>query len=142
MSTATAFHARQRHPAFAYHSVHIESQVQGSATPHRLISMLFDGAFEALNQAKGAIVSRDIEAKARAISKAVNIIDGGLRASLDVPSGGRIARDLHDLYGYILGRITFANLKNDVGVIDECIRLLQPVRDAWNAIEPGRPVAN
>jgi flagellin-specific chaperone FliS len=38
--------------------------------------------------------------------------------------------------------MTFANLKNDVGVIDECIRLLQPVRDAWNAIEPGRPVAN
>ena len=65
-----------------------------------------------------------------------------LRATLDLASGGRIARDLHDLYGYVLRRMTFANLKNDVGVIDECIRLLQPVRDAWNAIEPGRPVAN
>lgn len=142
MSIATAFHARQRHPAFAYHSVHIETQVQGLATPHRLISMLFEGALGALNQAKGAIIARDIEAKSRAVAKAVDIIDGGLRASLDLPSGGRIARDLHNLYGYILGRITFANLKNDVGVIDECIRLLHPVRDAWNSIEPGRPVAN
>jgi len=142
MSTATAFHARQRHTAFAYHSVHIESQVQGSATPHRLISMLFEGAFEALNQAKGAMAVRDVETKSRAIAKAVNIIDGGLRASLDLNSGGRIASDLHNLYGYLLSRMTFANLKNDVGVIDECIRLLQPVRDAWNAIEPGRPVAN
>ena len=142
MSIATAFHARQNHPALAYHSVHIESQVQGSATPHRLISMLFDGAMQSLMQAKGAIQSRDIQAKTRAIDKAVNIIDSGLRASLDLDAGGRIASDLHALYGYVLSRVTFANLKNDVGVIDECIQLLQPIRDAWRAIEPGRPVAN
>jgi flagellar protein FliS len=142
MSTATASYARPRHPAMAYHRVHIESQIGGSATPHRLVSMLFDGALESLNNAKGAIVSRNIETKGRAIARAVNIIDGGLRVSLDLESGGRLAQDLNALYSYILNRLTYANLKSDIHAIDECIRLLQPIRDAWNAIEPGRPVAN
>jgi flagellar protein FliS len=126
----------------AYHRVHIESQIGGSATPHRLVSMLFDGVLESMNNAKGAIASRNIEAKGRAIARAVSIVDGGLRVSLDLESGGRLAQDLNALYGYILNRLTYANLKSDIHAIDECIRLLQPIRDAWNAIEPGRPVAN
>ena len=104
--------------------------------------MLFDGALEAMNNAKGAIASRNIEAKGRAIARAVNIVDGGLRVSLDMNAGGKLAQDLHALYGYILHRLTYANLKSDANAIDECIRLLHPIRDAWNAIEPGRPVAN
>lgn len=142
MPTATASYARPRNPAMAYQRVHIEAQIGGSATPHRLVSMLFDGALEAMNNAKGAIASRDIEAKGRAISRAVSIVDGGLRVSLDTNSGGKLAQDLNALYGYILHRLTYANLKSDIHAIDECIRLLQPIREAWNAIEPGRPVAN
>jgi flagellar protein FliS len=142
MQTATFPRARHLHPAMAYQRVHIESQIGGSATPHRLVSMLFDGAIEAMNNAKGAIATRNIESKGRAISRAVNIIDGGLRASLDLNAGGKLAQDLHALYGYMLTRLTYANLKSDAHAIDECIRLLHPIRDAWNAIEPGRPVAN
>jgi flagellar protein FliS len=142
MTTATASYARPRHPAMAYHSVHIESQIGGSATPHRLVSMLFDGALESMNNAKGLIAERNYEAKGRAIIRAIAIIDSGLRASLDTQSGGRLAQDLHGLYGYIINRLTYANLKSDTHAIDECIRLLQPIRDAWNAIEPGRPVVN
>jgi len=142
MQTASAPRARQLHPAMAYQRVHIESQIGGAATPHRLVAMLFDGALEAMNNAKGAIASRNIEAKGRAIARAVNIVDGGLRVSLDMNAGGMLAQDLHALYGYILHRLTYANLKSDANAIDECIRLLHPIRDAWNAIEPGRPVAN
>jgi flagellar protein FliS len=127
MQTAHAPYARNGLSAMAYRRVHIEAQIGGSATPHRLVSMLFDGA---------------IEAKGRAISRAVGIVDGGLRASLDMGSGGELAEDLHALYGYILSRLTYANLKSDIHAIDECIKLIKPIRDAWNAIEPGRPLVN
>ena len=142
MQPAHAPFGRPRHQAMAYHRVHIESQIGGSATPHRLVAMLFDGALEAMNNAKGAIAARQIESKCQAINRAVSIVDGGLRASLDMSSGGVLAQELHALYGYILARLTYANLKSDSHVIDECIRLLQPIRDAWAQIEPDRPVAN
>lgn len=142
MQTAYSPYARNGLSAMAYRRVHIEAQIGGAATPHRLVSMLFDGAIEAMNNAKGAITDRNIEAKGRAISRAVGIVDGGLRASLDLGSGGKLAQDLHALYGYILSRLTYANLKSDNHAIDECISLVKPIRDAWNAIEPGRPLAN
>ena len=142
MSTAYAFQARQNRPAMLYQRVHVESQVGGDATPHRLTAMLFEGALESMHRAKGALRERDLQAKSNAIGRTVNIIDGGLRAALDTGAGGQLASDLHDLYGYILKRLTQANLNNDADAIDECIGLLQPIRDAWQAIAPGRQVAS
>ena len=142
MFTAPMSAARRGHSALAYQHVHIESQVQGSATPHRLVSMLFDGYFEAIAQAKGALATKNIEAKCKAISKAIAIVEEGLRASLDLRSGGKVAQDLNDLYSYVAQRLTYANLKNDVAALDECAKLLKPVQDAWNAIAPQPVVAN
>lgn len=142
MFTAPMSAARRGHPALAYQHVHIESQVQGSATPHRLVSMLFDGYFEAIAQAKGALASKDIESKCKAVSKATAIVEEGLRASLDLSSGGKVAQDLNDLYSYVAQRLTYANLKNDVAALDECAKLLKPVQEAWNAIAPQPVVAN
>lgn len=142
MLTHRSHLSARNHPAFAYHRVHIESQIDGAATPHRLVSMLFDGLFEAIAQAKGAIAARDIAAKGKAIGKAASIVEEGLRASLDLKGGGKIASDLNDLYVYVTKRLTWANLKSDAGALDECIHLLKPVQDAWNAIAPGSKVPN
>jgi flagellar protein FliS len=142
MSTTYAFQARQHRPAMLYQRVHVESQVGGDATPHRLTAMLFDGALESMNRAKGALLARDLQTKGNAVGRAINIIDGGLRAALDPRAGGQLAADLHGLYSYILTRLTQANLNNDVDAIDECIGLLQPIREAWQAIAPGHQVAS
>jgi len=61
-------------------------------------------------------------------------VDEGLRAGLNLQAGGRLASDLHDLYGYLNLRLTQANLRNDETALDECQRLIQPLRDAWNSI--------
>jgi len=142
MFTAPMSAARRGHPAMAYQHMHIESQVQGSATPHRLVSMLFDGYFEAIAQAKGALAAKNIEAKCKAVSKASAIVEEGLRASLDLRAGGKVAQDLNDLYTYVTQRLTYANLKNDLAALDECAKLLKPVQDAWNAIAPDSGVPN
>ncbi len=113
-----------------------------AATPHRLIEMLFEGCMDALAQAKGALRSGQVDVKGRALGRAVRIVDEGLRAALDLRDGGTLAADLHALYGYLTMRLTAANLRNDEAAIEECQRLLNPLREAWQAIGPQVNAAN
>jgi len=128
---SSPFAARNQR-ATLYAKVGLETDVQ-AASPHRLVAMLFDGVFEAMNQAIQAIQARNTELKNRALSRAVRILDEGLRAGLDL-SAGQLATDLRELYGYVCMRLTQANLHSDLAAIEECQRLLSPVREAWNAI--------
>ena len=63
----------------------------GTASPHQLVLMLFDGFDEALAQARGALRVGSIDAKGRAIGRATRIVDEGLRADLDLSAGGTLA---------------------------------------------------
>lgn len=119
--------------AAAYRQVGAETAVSG-ASPHKLVAMLFDGFMDAVAQARGAMRAGQIERKGKAISRALRIVDEGLRACLDIQGGGRLAQDLHDLYGYLEMRLTLANLRNDESALDECQRLMQPLREAWRSI--------
>jgi flagellar protein FliS len=117
----------------AYANVGLETGI-ASASPHKLIVMLYDGALVALLSAKTNIAANNIAAKGTAISKAITIIDNGLRASLDKNAGGEIASNLDALYDYMSRRLLHANLKNDVPAIEEVHRLLSDLREAWVAI--------
>lgn len=134
-STATAFRQSQQLAA-AYRQVGAETAVYSGASPHQLVQMLFDGYLEAINQAKGHLRAGKTEQKGRAITRAVRIVDEGLRASLNLKDGGSLAQDLHDLYGYVTMRLTLANLRNDENGLEECARLMRPLRDAWKSIGP------
>lgn len=116
-----------------YRQVGLETSVSG-ATPYDLVKLLLDGFFDALAQARGALRDGDIALKGRALNRAVRIVEEGLKASLDLQSGGELAHNLNDLYAYVSVRLTHANLKNDVAALDECSRLLSPVREAWSGI--------
>ncbi len=124
-----------RNMSSVYRQIDIETGVSG-ASAHQLITMLFNGALESITLAKGALLARNIEAKCNAITKAVRIVDEGLKAGLNMEAGGELAQHLHALYGYITTRLTLANLRNDAQALDECTRLLTPLRDAWVAITP------
>ena len=117
----------------AYANVGMETGVV-AASPHKLIVMLFDGALVALNAALGGMRSGNIAEKGKSISKAILIIDSGLRAALDKKAGGEIAEGLDSLYEYMSGRLVTANVTNDPAILEEVQRLLIELRDAWNAI--------
>jgi flagellar protein FliS len=119
--------------AKAYRQVGLETGVD-AASPHQLVLMLIDGFQDALVQARGAIAARDIATKGRAIGRAVRIIEEGLRAALNQEAGGPLAGSLDALYRYITVRLTQANSNNDVAALEECSRLMEPVRSAWVAI--------
>ena len=119
-----------------YSQVGVETGV-ASATPHHLVTLLFDGFMEALAQGRGAMRSGQTEAKGLALGRAVRIVEEGLRAGLDLHAGGNLARDLDELYTYLTMRLTLANIRNDEAMLDECQRLVQPLREAWAAIAPN-----
>ena len=131
-ASATLFNTSQRQ-AGAYKQVYAATGVDG-ASPHGLIAMLFDGLVGALAEARGAMRSGNIPAKGNAIGRALRIVDEGLSAALNEAEGGALAADLRDLYGYIALRLTYANLNNDEAALDECVRLIEPLRSAWAQI--------
>lgn len=115
-----------------YSSVKVHSGVE-TASPHRLIQMLFEGALERIAQAKGAMAQRQIARKGELIGKAVAIV-GGLQGSLNDKEGGSLAVNLDELYDYIIRRLTQANFENNTAYLDECGRLLGEIKTAWDTI--------
>lgn len=121
-----------------YAKVGVESGVS-SADPHKLISMLYQGALQAIANAKNGILKKDIPAKGSAISKAISIIEEGLNASLDKSVGGELVQNLSSLYEYMSLRLLTANLKNDMDALDEVARLLSDLKGAWESIRQPDP---
>ncbi|MBT5106361.1 MAG: flagellar export chaperone FliS [Porticoccaceae bacterium] len=113
----------------AYHNVHIASAVP-YADGVQLIQMLFDGLVDALATAEGEIERKNIQEKCRALNRATSILYG-LQDSLDFKKGSDLARNLSDLYEYMIRRVMFANLHNDVNALHEVKGLISEIRSAW-----------
>ena len=132
-ATIAAPGASARRLVGAYHQVGVQTMV-ADASPHRLVAMLFDGFFSAIARGRGAMRCGDVRGKGEALMHAVRIVDEGLKASLNLTAGGKLAADLSELYAYVCLRLTQANLRNDERALDECVALMNPLRDAWNEI--------
>jgi flagellar protein FliS len=124
----------------AYTQVGVEVNV-AVASPHKLILLLFDGAIKAISLAKFNMQNKKIAAKGEALSRAIAIIDEGLKRSLDVKAGGELAENLSALYEYMCIRLLQANLRNDLEALQEVTKLLTELRGAWAAIEKSPEVA-
>lgn len=119
--------------ANAYAKVGLETGVVASS-PHKLIVMLFDGALVAIRSGIVHMKAGETEKKGLAISKAINIVANGLRASLDKKAGETIAANLDALYEYIGKRLLEANLQNKPEILEEVAALLGDLKSAWEAI--------
>lgn len=124
----------------AYGKQSLEAQVE-SASPHRLILMLFDGAIKSCNLAKIHMQNGAVADKGMAITKAIAIIQEGLSLSLDKEVGGELVANLEALYDYMGRRLLQANLHNDQAMLNEVIELLTGLKDAWEQIDPARAAA-
>lgn len=120
-------------PAAAYRKAGVETQV-ATASPHQLVLMLYDGALKTIAAASLYLSQNDIAAKGDAIGKAIDIIDGGLKACLNHQAGGDLADKLAALYEYMCTRLLYANLRNDQAALAEVTCLLNDLRGAWEEI--------
>ncbi len=121
-----------------YTQVGIETGLT-DASPHSLILMLLEGAIISINVAKAHMERKNIGEKCTAISRALMIIDEGLRASLDKKAGEGIAENLDALYEYMENRLIMANIHNQIEPLDEVVRLLTEIKSAWEEIKPEGP---
>lgn len=113
----------------AYQGVGLSGVVE-EANPVEIIRMLMDGFLNRVASAEGHIRRGDNGAKATAISKALNILDG-LRFSLDMEKGGDMSQRLDQLYEYLAMRLFQANVSSDLDTLTECRALMMEIRSAW-----------
>jgi flagellar protein FliS len=119
--------------ARAYQNVAVQTTV-GTADPHRMILMLYDGALEAIRLSQAHMGTRRIAAKCEALGRAVRIVEEGLKASVDRTVGGQLPERLVALYDYITMRLLQANLRNDQKALQEARTLLGELRASWAQI--------
>ncbi|HEX8988904.1 MAG TPA: flagellar export chaperone FliS [Rhodocyclaceae bacterium] len=123
-----------RNPAANYRNVELETEV-ASASPHKLILMLMDGALLSISRAQGYMAENRIAEKGKSISMAIDIIGNGLKASLNYEAGDVLAERLGALYDYMCTRLLQANLRNDRAALDEVARLLGEIKSGWEEID-------
>lgn len=123
---------------------YLESRVM-AATPLELVTILYEHAVQALEDARRYLAEGNIEARTAAISKAIAIISE-LHSSLDHTAGGEISTQLASLYRYMNYRLSIANLQKKAEPIEEVEKLMRTLAEGWNAIsnpaETAQPAAN
>ena len=117
----------------AYAKIEVESAVM-SASQQQLVIMLFDGALSALVRARLFLQDGNIPAKGLGISKAINIIENGLKVGLVESNGDELTQNLIALYAYMVRRLLYANVNNDASAIEEVETLLRNIADGWKEV--------
>ncbi|EGQ5282391.1 flagellar export chaperone FliS [Enterobacter hormaechei] len=117
----------------AYAKIEVESAVM-SASQQQLVIMLFDGALSALVRARLFLADGNIAAKGLALSKAINIIENGLKVGLVENNGDELTQNLIALYAYMVRRLLHANVNNDASAIEEVETLLRNIADGWKEV--------
>lgn len=135
------FAAYSPRAANAYQRINVETSMH-TIDQHQLVSLLYEGVLTSIATARGAMARGDVLGKINNISKAIRIIEEGLSTALDREDGGELAQNLGDLYDYCLHRLILANARNDDAMMQEVMRLIEPVALGWNEIKKtGAPAA-
>lgn len=117
-----------------------------TASPARLVAMLYDKAVACLHDAIAAIEAGDIERRYKSTTRASEIITH-LAVTLDMERGGDIAKNLEQLYRFMLKHLLDVNIRNDAKAAADVIKLLEPLRASWHqlaargAVPPRAPAA-
>lgn len=110
-----------------------------TASPEKLVTMLYDGALKYLEQARVGLTDEQTARSpevGKALSKAMGII-GELRASLDHAAGGDIAQNLDSLYDFTLDQLSKSNLERTVAGVDATLEVMRTLKEGWDGIVPA-----
>ena len=105
-----------------------------TATPTRMVVMLYDGAIRFLTQALPAMQARQYDRQSELIGRAQDII-AHLRDTLDFQAGGAVARHLSSFYATLLDSLTDANIHDRPERIEQAIDALRQMREGWVEVD-------
>jgi flagellar protein FliS len=98
-----------------------------TATPEKLMIMLFDGALQFLQKAKQAIENKDFKERSNNIESARKIIRELMR-TIDLENGNDVSKQLFKLYNRMAMKLIKANVSKNANLIDEVITDLMNIR--------------
>ncbi len=98
-------------------------------SPARIVVALYDRLWMDLHRGAKAVDEGAIETANRELTHAQRVVEQ-LQAALDTKAWPG-ARNLHDLYSFVLAQLVTANVKKDRRRIETCIAIVEPLRDAW-----------
>ena len=107
-----------------------------TATPEKLIVMMYDGAIQNLEKARKILKETSNKyspSAGEALGKALAIV-GELRSSLNMEKGGEIAQNLDRLYEFSSFRIMEANMNRNTKPIEETLTILRTLKEGWEGI--------
>lgn len=104
-----------------------------TASPSKLVYMLYDRAISSLREAIVAIEEGEIEKRWKANNRAMEIVQH-MWATLNIDDSGEIGDNLNKLLPYMMLRLPDIDIHNDPEPAREVIILLEPLRDAWRQI--------
>ncbi|NYT79014.1 flagellar export chaperone FliS [Alcaligenaceae bacterium] len=130
MTYSEARNSHNRHATQAYTRIGLQTQVLG-ANPVHLITLLFEGAQAAISKAHLYMQQGNIQERGNAISKAIEIVGNGLKASVNLEEGGELARNLVTVYDQVIHNLLLANLNSDPDKLVMAERLLANLGIAW-----------
>ena len=119
---------------------YLQTQVQ-SRSPLELVVMLYDGAIQAAETARDALIAGNIPARKAAISKMMAIISQ-LQNTLDMERGGDIAENLDRIYTWANVRLLDAIVHKDANPVEEVRGVLASLREAWQTIAANQLTGN
>ena len=102
-----------------------------TASPGELTLMLYNGCLKFLGRAKLAIGEKNIQDRNYYIQRSQAII-AELMSTLNMDI--EISQQMLPLYEYMVRRLTEANIKNDVAIIEEVEGLVTEFRDTWKEV--------
>ena len=109
--------------------------VVSTSTPGELLLALYGGLFRYLKQARALLEAKQRGRAAEQVSKARAII-AELDIALDHEAWPELCQNLTALYGFCLDRLRLACREDSVQAIDDVIRVLTPLHQAWQLAVP------
>lgn len=98
-----------------------------TATPEKLMIMLFDGALQFLQKAKTAIAEKNLVERSQNIDGARKIIRELMR-TIDLENGNDVSKRLFKLYNKMAMNLIKANVQRNANLIDEVIEDISNIR--------------
>lgn len=103
--------------------------------------MLYRVALDSIDEARRALHSGDIEARAKPVSRAMDAV-AELQATLDYERGGALSVDLARFYSSVQVRLIDGHTEQSDEKFAEAAKLLSTLADAWDQLaraESARP---
>ena len=98
-----------------------------TATPEKLMIMLFDGALQFLQKAKTAIEEKNLQERSVNIESARKIVRELMR-TIDLENGNDVSKSLFRLYNKMAMKLIKANVSRNANLIDEVIEDMTNIR--------------